>query len=369
MKDGLDRAALQRLAEALRGAEPSFDSRAFLRRAMRGLKGMELKERVRHAVCALGAYLPGDFTDARAVVLAAGAAFPEGDPDDPLRGFAAWPLIDWVAERATPEHADDLDAALEALRALTPLFTAEFAVRPFLLLDTERTMAHVEAWATDANPAVRRLASEGIRPRLPWAARLPMFQRDPRPVLRVLERLKDDPAETVRRSVANNLNDIAKDHPDRIVKIARRWSKGASEERAWVIRHATRSLVKQGHPGVLSVLGFTGAPKLDVELTLEPRRLQLGGALQLKVQLRSTARRIQRLVVDFAVHHRKANGTLAPKVFKLRTLALSPGERVTIDKAHAIRPISTRRYYPGEHAVELLVNGEARARAVFELRL
>ncbi len=149
MKDGLDRAALQRLAEALRGAEPSFDSRAFLRRATRGLTGMELKQRVRHAVGALGAYLPGDFTDARAVVLAAGAAFPEGD----------------------------------------------------------------------------------------------------------LERLKDDPAETVRRSVANNLNDIAKDHPDRIVKIARRWSKGASEERAWVIRHATRSLVKQGHPGVLCVLG------------------------------------------------------------------------------------------------------------------
>ena len=369
MKDGLGRDAVRRLATALASVDSTFDAAAFQRRAIRGLGKLELKARVAHVVDALRVHLPPDFADARPIALAAGADFPAGDPDDPLRGFAAWPLIDWIAVHAGTEHARHFDDAVDALRSLTGLFTAEFAIRPFLLADTKRAMVHVTRWTRDPEDTVRRLASEGVRPRLPWAQRLPMFQQEPAPVLRILERLKDDPSESVRRSVANNLNDIAKDHPDRVVQVARKWSRGRRKERAWIIRHATRTLVKEGHPGALAVLGYTARPQVQVELALSPARMKLGSSLTLQLALHSRAHGDQRLVVDYAIHHRKANGTLAPKVFKLRNLDLAAGETLTIEKRHVIRAISTRRYYAGEHAVEILVNGKPQARSAFHLRM
>jgi 3-methyladenine DNA glycosylase AlkC len=364
LKHGLAAPAVGRLGRALRKADPSFPLAAFKRSATRGLGQLELKDRVRHVTAALSKHLPSDFDDAVELALAAAEHWDPGDPDDPLRGFAAWPLIDWVPEAGIAQ----VDTSLEALRKLTGLFTAEFAIRPFLLTETDKTLRHLRKWLRDPEPQVRRLISEGTRPRLPWAPRLPMFQRDPSPVLALLERLRDDPAEYVRRSVANNLNDISKDHPDRVVQVATRWMKGASHERSWIVKHALRSLIKQGNHGAQEALGFTTRPQVDATLQISPKSLHIGETLNIKVQLRSRARTAQRLVVDYLVHYRKANGTTAPKVFKLRVVELKPGQQLQIEAKRSLAPRSTRRLYPGEHAVELLVAGRATGRQSFRLR-
>jgi 3-methyladenine DNA glycosylase AlkC len=363
MKEGLGESAVKRLGSALAEAWPQFDARGFGRAGRAGLDDLELKERVNHLIAVMDAFLPGEFEEALEIVERAGSRFPAGDPRDNLAGFAAWPLIDWIPTRGL----DHLDLSLKALRKLTPLFSAEFAVRPFLLKDPQRALKQLESWTVDENEHVRRLVSEGTRPRLPWGCRLPMFMADPQPVLGLLEKLKDDPSEYVRRSVANNLNDIAKDHPERVVQTCRAWSRGASEQRKGLIRHGLRTLVKQGDRGALALLGFTTNPKVKVTMGLSKDSLPIGAEIQIEVELVSRAKRRQKLVVDYVVHHVRRNGKTTPKVFKLRNLDLAPGESVAFGKKHSFLPRSVRRYYPGRHRVELLVGGRVMADCSFTM--
>jgi len=355
MKEGLNAHALTRLAEAVAGAWPGFDKAGFLEEANSGLDDLELKDRVLHIIAVMNGHLPSDYPQALETVIRAGERFPPGRSGDSLAGFAAWPLIDWVGEFGLSHF----DASLSALRKLTSLFSAEFAVWPFLIKDTDRALGHLQSWLDDPDDHVRRLVSEGSRPRLPWGQRLPMFVRDPSPVIELLNRLKDDPAQYVRRSVANNLNDIAKDHPTAVVRVCRAWKKGASDERKWVIRHALRTLVKQGNKGALKVLGYTIAPKVEAYLRLSTKTLKIGGDLVIEVTLSSIAHRVQKLVVDYVVHHRRASGKSTPKVFKLRTFDLGPGQSIHLTKKHSFIPRTVRRYYPGEHSVELVVGGKS----------
>lgn len=367
MKDGLGSDAVKRIATALSAADSGFDTQAFRRSAMRGLKALELKARVGHVIGALRKHLPQDTLQALDVLVRAGANWeprPEGAGD--FFSFAAWPVIDFVGAHGL-DHPEE---SLDALRKLTGLFSAEFAIRPFLERHERLTLTRLRRWTKDPDPNVRRLVSEGTRPRLPWGGRLKRFQSDPTPVIRLLERLKDDDALYVRRSVANNVNDISKDHPDRVVELVSKWSRNASDERLWIVRHATRTLVKAGHPGALKVLGFDPKAKVDVVgLSVTPRTLKLGGALTLNFELRSRARRAQPLIVDYAVHHVKKTGERTAKVFKLKTLKLAAKAVVEVKKKHSIRKISTRVYYPGRHLVEILVNGSSRGRAEFDLKL
>ena len=264
---------------------------------------------------------------------------------------------------------EHFDVALALLKDLTKQSSSEFAIRPFLAAEQERTLAVLEEWVGDANHHVRRLVSEGTRPRLPWGKRLSAFVEDPSPVLPLLEALKDDPSEYVRRSVANNLNDIAKDHPDLVVETAGRWLEGASEERRRLVRHACRTLVKQGHPGALEALGY-GPPRISLrELTVLTPEVRLGEALRFEVAFRSDADTAQDLMVDYVVHHRKANGTTSPKVFKWKILTLGAGKEHVAVRRHPMKRISTRKYYPGAHFVELQVNGRTMGRASFELAM
>ena len=364
MKDGLSDAAVERIAAALTQTIRGFREQAFRCACLDGLDELELKDRVRHIIRVLHDFLPQPFTTAARVLVRLKPQWDAGDPSDNLRSFAAWPLVDYVGEYGLKSPA----TALKTLKALTPLFTAEFAIRPFYLQHPERTLRTVEAWCGHPDEQVRRLVSEGARPRLPWGQQLPTFIRDPSSVLRLLERLKDDSSETVRRSVANNLNDISKDHPDVVLHLCQRWKQNAGPERLWIIRHATRTLVKAGHPSVFGLLGFTEHPKLQLEsLTLSPTRIRLGEAIEFTARLTSTAKQAQNFVIDYAVHHMKANGETRPKVFKFCRLSLDPGKTKELVRCHAIRPISTRKYYPGKHAVEILVNGRSLGRVDFQL--
>jgi 3-methyladenine DNA glycosylase AlkC len=264
--------------------------------------------------------------------------------------------------------ADHFEAGMAANDALTRRFTAEWSIRPFLERHPARTFARLAEWAADPSVHLRRLVSEGTRPRLPWAPRVRALVQDPRPGLALLERLKDDPAEYVRRSVANHLNDVSKDHPALALETARRWLEGATPERRRLVRHALRTLVKAGHPAALALLGHGAAPRVAVlGARVEPARVRIGEAATFRATVASRAREPQSLAVDLAVHFVKANGAARPKVFKGRVLELAPGARAELTKRISLAVHSTRRPHPGAHSVELVVNGVRFPGARFEV--
>jgi 3-methyladenine DNA glycosylase AlkC len=352
----------------LAAGEPGFDRAGFEAAASAGLEDLELKARSAQITRALLDRLPADFAAATDLLLATlhpetgGVGDGEASDARGLRGWAVMPMADAGAARG----AEDFDRALATLAELTRRFSAEFAVRPLFSADPGRALGWLAAWAGDPDHHVRRLASEGARPRLPWGLRLKVFVADPGPLLPILARLRDDPSEAVRRSVANSLNDIAKDHPDRVAEFARDWLADAPPARVRLVRHALRSLVKQGHPGALAALGYRAAA-VEGRLTVATPEVAFGDALAFALELRETAGAAQRLVVDYAVHHRRANGTTAPKVFKWTTLEIAPGATLRLQRRHAIRPITTRRYYDGPQRLEILVNGAHVAGADFVL--
>ena len=224
-------------------------------------------------------------------------------------------------------------------------------------------------WAKDPNIHVRRLVSEGTRPKLPWAPQLPEFRKDPGPVLELLEKLKQDPQLYVRRSVANNLNDIAKDHPDVVVKVLNEWKDIGDEGVQWILGHASRTLVKAGNLEALALLGYPPNPEVEVRgLVLRPDTIQIGEELAFDFEVLSMGDQAQRLMIDYTVHFMKANGKQAPKVFKLSKKEIRPGEVLTFSKVHSFKKISTRKYYAGDHRLELKINGKAYGECSFRLK-
>jgi len=215
---------------------------------------------------------------------------------------------------------------------------------------------------------VRRLVSEGTRPRLPWAPRLKAFQEDPAPVLELLELLKDDEEELVRRSVANNLNDISKDHPALAAEVARRWWKGGDQDRKKLVRHALRTLVKKGDPDALAILGFgADSPARFEGASCEPKKVPIGGRVRIEAKVSNPSDEETGALLDFRVHFVKAKGSTSPKVFKGGERSLGPGERATIRKTISLAQQSTRVHYPGVHRIEVMLNGVTYPGCEFEL--
>lgn len=349
-------------------AHPGFDRQRFERLATEGLAELELKARAIHIMQALDATLPDDFDAFARVALA--ALHPSEDPQgeglgfgaEGVAGFGAWPLTDLVTHRGIgcPEKA------LPLLKEVTKRFSAEFAIRPFLKAHRDFTLSVMNGWVDDDNRHVRRLVSEGTRPRLPWGMRLQDFVVDPAPILPFLTALRDDPEDYVRRSVANNLNDIAKDHPDRVAAIAADWLRGAPAARKRLVRHACRTLVKQGHEATLAAFGLQAIDGLGCRLGLARPVVHYGEALEFDVDLHGGTAG-QSIVLDYAIHFLKANGSTAPKVFKWKETVLDHRGCLAANRRHAIRPITTRTYYAGRQQLEILVNGVSVAKADFDL--
>ncbi|MDK1374868.1 MULTISPECIES: DNA alkylation repair protein [unclassified Sinorhizobium] len=337
----------------------AFDRERFIALATRDLDSLELMQRSLQIRDALLQTLPEDFPAAAEILQ---RALPRDDAPG-LSGWALLPVNQFIATRGL----DDFELSLSLLRRLTPHFTAEFGIRGFIHRDQQRALATISSWTSDNNHHVRRLASEGTRPRLPWAMRLPELIRDPQPILPILVALIDDPEDYVRRSVANSLNDIAKDHPDLVARFVAAHVDGASPERLRLLRHACRTLMKQGHAEALANFGFGALSGIDASLTLGTPLVRLGEHLRFGLEIQNSGAAEQKVMIDYAVHHRKANGTTSPKVFKWTTMTLEPGAAFEIEKLHAIRPITTRRYYAGAHKVVVLINGQPVAGADFEL--
>lgn len=356
-KNLLNAGVVRDIGARLEQAGSGFERPRFERLALDGLDTIEMKARAMQIASALEATLPADFATAAERLEAAIA--------DGLTGWALWPVGEVVARRglATPERG------LAVLHALTQRFTAEWAIRPFIVQHPALAFETLQRWTADPSEHVRRLVSEGSRPRLPWGLQLKSLIADPSPTLPLLEALLDDPSGYVRRSVANHLNDIAKDHPHRLADWLERHLPGASDERRALLRHASRSLIKSGDARVLGAWGVGAPLRGAATLAVSPRRLRLGETIALAIELSTAWREPQRLVVDYAIHHVKGRGGTSAKVFKGWTLTLAAGETRALTKSHAIRPITTRRYFSGTHRVELLVNGRVEADAAFELRV
>lgn len=359
------------MARHLKRAWKGFDEKAFVKEALRDFGVLELKQRSHQIKCALDSLLPDDFPKAAPILIK--SLHPDDDidlsgttmDDKGIRGWAVLPMTEYVGDHGLK----DFDLGLETQKELTKRFSSEFGIRNFILHDQKRALATLSEWAGEDNYHVRRLVSEGSRPRLPWARQLPGLIKNPAPLFPILEKLKDDPSEYVRRSVANNLNDIAKDHPDKVARIAKKWMKKATGERKKLVRHACRTLVKQGHPGALAALGFEKPKASLTDLEILTPVVNFGEKVQFRICLESEAEKDQNVVLDYLIHHRKANGKTSPKVFKWKTFCLAAGGRFEMERAHPIKPITTRTYYSGTHTIEIQLNGESLGAADFTLKM
>lgn len=364
LKHQLDSAAIRQISEVLSELLPDFAGEAFCQAAVDGLEPLELKQRVNHLVTVLGDFLPQDFTAAAAVLKQVKSHWPEPIAQAGWNNnYAAWPLIDYV-ERYGLLHPVE---ALAVLKTLTPLFTAEFAIRSFIRQHFELTYETLLQWCDDSDAHVRRLASEGIRPRLPWAQHLQRLKNDPRLILPILNKLKDDTSDYVRRSVANNLNDISKDHPQLVLGLCHDWQQQITTERHKLIRHALRTLVKAGNVDALALQGYTIEPQYQLrQFSVRDKKLRLEQPTQMSAELTATAETMQQWLLEYRIGF-SGKGKTLNKRYRWNTLDIAPQQAVKLDKVLIFKQLKNRGYISGDYAIELLLNGVAIAKTELEL--
>lgn len=314
-----------------------------------------LKERMYHASQCLQKTLPQKFPQALKTLTAIAQDF---------NGFDGMIFPDFVEQFGLGHY----QISIEALELLTQFSSAEFAIRPFILQKPTATMNKMLGWSLHHNEHVRRLSSEGCRPRLPWAMALSIFKKNPALILPILDNLRSDPSLYVRKSVANNINDISKDNSDIALKLLDSWQENSSSETKWITKHALRGLLKAGNQSALHLLGFKAVKISLYNFTLKPKTLTMGQELIFSFLLKNNSKTKQSLMVDYIIYFMKANGKTAPKVFKLKTINIRAGEEITITKGHKIKPISTRKYYAGQHQLAIQVNGQLLDNLSFKLK-
>ena len=347
LKDNINHAVVELLADRAAAAQPGFPQAQFVARVAPELEPLELKDRINLIADGLAADLPDDYPTAVQAVVAMSQS-------DEVEEWAAWPLCSFV-ERHGVDHPTE---SLDAMETLTVAWSCEFAIRPFLTHHLELTRTYLRRWVHHEHESVRRLPSEGTRPLLPWGPKVAALTDDPMIGIELLTELRHDPSETVRRSVANHLNDVAKAQPDLVIDVLGQWTAETPAVDERMVRHALRTLVKNGEPAALQLLGFTTEPEVTVDFATRPEAAQLGDHLELAATITSTADHEQRLAVDFVIHHVNANGKTSPKVFKWTTVTLKPGEQVELTKKRLLQTASTRRYHSGRHPVEIQVAGQ-----------
>jgi len=363
-KDWFDLTAAEALAKQIQDAHPEFDTKQFIAQATKSINELEFHERVSQFSKALHATLPQDFREAVAILT---KSLPEPLPncESVSDGWLQWPIGRFIADYGTGHYEE----SLEAMIAMTQRLSAEFAVRPLARLHQERLMEDLLKLSSHSSPHIRRWCSEGVRPKLPWGGNLNALIKNPSPLIPILENLKDDEELYVRRSVANNLNDIAKDHPALVIKICKRWMKKASTERKWIIKHGLRTLIKDGHQEALSVIGFKKINDIVVNLSLTPEQISIGEKITLNLTLKNTSKYPQQLLIDYIIHFVRKNEKTSAKVFKWKTITLEGSQTLKLQKNHCIRQTTVRALYPGTHAIEVQINGQRFGKEVFALNL
>ncbi|MCP2071905.1 UNVERIFIED_ORG: 3-methyladenine DNA glycosylase AlkC [Pseudomonas lini] len=355
LKEIFNSARLEHIASEMLVVYPAFDAKAFLHMANDGLAELSVMQRMARVSECLHAVLPLGYEASLDVLR---------DLAPRLNSmFVSMFLPHYVASYG--RHTFDL--SMDALKYFTRFGSSEFAVRHFLRDDLAGTLKVMHDWALDANEHVRRLASEGSRPRLPWSFHLEPIQANPDLAAAILDALKADGSLYVRKSVANHLNDVTKQHPDWVLEQIEGWPL-QDRHTAWIARHALRSLIKQGNPRALAVIGVGGKAQVEIlDLKVTPAVIRLGEQITLSFKVQSTLGQSQRLVIDYAIDYVKASGGTSAKVFKLKTFDLPAESCVTLSRSQHIRELTTRRHYAGRHAVHLLVNGERLDSTAFDI--
>lgn len=365
LKDQLfNKESVRELSDAIFSASADFPRKKFERRVLARFPELELKQRIDWIVSSLEPFLPDKFDGARKILLDALPVPLNPDLTDDDFGKFIWIVPgEYVAKHGCTRGS--LTASLDFLREATKRFSSEGAIRPFLQQFADETMAFVRRCAVDDNYHVRRLASEGIRPFLPWAPRAKIPNEN---IVGVLDQLHADPTRYVTRSVANTLNDIARIDADLVVETLKRWNKrNRQDERelAWMTRHALRTLLKDDHAAALDLLGYSTKPQFRLSKLSASETVTVGEAFEWRCSLRSLAK--QQLKITLRVHFLKANGSHSPKVFAVKDGHFEKGDELDIHKRLPFKPITTRTLYPGTHRAELLVNGVSRKTVAFEL--
>jgi 3-methyladenine DNA glycosylase AlkC len=332
------------LCSSLKSLYESFDSDGFTEDIFCDeWDEKELKHRMRHISENLGKYLPDDYAKSLKILKLLAPHF---------SGFEYMFFPDFVELHGL----DDFELSVSALEYFTEFSSSEFAVRPFIKKYPIKMMAQMEMWAESDNHHVRRLASEGCRPRLPWANALPLFKKNPQAVLRVIEKLKNDDSEYVRRSVANNLNDISKDNPQIVILISQQWI-GINKDTDWIVKHACRTLLRQGNPQVLHLFGFSKPINITINNLEIQKSVAIGDKLVFSFSIKSSVGKLGKLRIEYAIDFMKKNGKLSRKIFKISEADYLEQEK-SISRHQSFKIISTRKYYCGNHMLAIIVNGQ-----------
>ena len=356
-KDRLNHETLREFALIIQNAYPAFQVDEFLKTTMdETWDGLELKARSRKICLSLGTYLPSDYETAISII------------DDVIAhcdGFFCILFPDFVEVYGQDEHY--WDVSIQALERYTHYSSSEWAVRPFIIKHEERMMAQMYAWAQHENEHVRRLASEGCRPQLPWAQSLPRFKTDPTPILPILEQLKTDPSPYVRNSVANNINDISKTHPALIAELAKNWY-GTHEYTDWIVKHGCRTLLKKGNRDVLALFGYDEVASVDVTgFALDSTTISLGEDIAFSFEI--SVKDATKVRLEYGIDYVKSSGKRNRKIFQISEIALKENQKKSYSKKHSFADVSTRKHYPGTHTITLIVNGAERGQLDFDLNV
>ena len=355
LKDMFNREFYKQLAAELHKANKHFHPDKFVKDVTVNLQHLSLNERLRNTSVVLKNHLPTDYKKAVEIL---STTIPHIN-----KGYTTLVFPDFVGLYG---H-DDFHTSMEALKYFTQFGSSEFAIREYLKRDFGKTIKVMQKWAGDKNHHVRRLASEGSRPRLPWSFKLEAVIKNPELTLPILDKLRADEEPYVKKSVANHLNDISKDNTDWMLKVLNSWDK-ANAHTLWIIKHASRTLIKKGNKETLLLFDFEQNAKAEVlNLKLNKQKIRLGDSLQFEFDIRSQKPKPQKLVIDYAVHYYKKTGVLLPKVFKLKEFTLPGNASCHLVKKHRFEDFTTRKHYPGKHAIEILINGKIAAHKEFEL--
>jgi 3-methyladenine DNA glycosylase AlkC len=321
---------------------------------------LELKQRVRHISTALHAQMSGHYpTDIQHILHLTHAILQSSTS----QSFVYMFLPDYIEQYGT-QH---LSLSLQAMEAVTCLCSCEFAIRPFLLAHQQQVLAQMLLWSTHPNAHVRRLSSEGCRPRLPWGMAMPALKKDPTPILPILENLKNDPSEYVRKSVANNLNDITKDNPDVVLALGARWL-GTSPHTNWIVKHACRTLLKKGNIAALQLFGLSHQPLCTVDnLSVANSAISIGQHLHFSFSLTSHHAAPTTMRVEYIITYAKANDKQSNKVFKITENTYHPHQPTIFTRRQSFADMTTRKHYPGTHHLTIAINGCHMASLAFQV--
>ncbi len=364
LKDVYTPELVKSYAALIRQIHPSFPAEGFSKKIFsRKWKDLELKERMRHISDQLNHHLPGPYKKSVSIVVKS--------IDHLLKLYGEKMAFEYgfVPDFVERFGIHEPDVSIPALEKITQWTSAEFAIRPFILKYPDRMYEQMLTWADHKSPNVRRLASEGFRPRLPWGMGIPMLKKDPSPILSVLEKLKQDPSETVRRSVANNLNDISKDHPEMFLEIIIRWQ-GKNSETDWVIRHASRGLLKRGHATVLSLFGFDQHQStLNIDHFTFSKKVTRESKLEFSFRISNTSNKPVNARIEYAIDYITSTGKNSRKVFQIREKELVPNSQEMISRFQRFIDLTTRKHYAGKHRIAILINGKEMAEGFFILSI